>query len=171
MAEPVYLFVEGTKQGKFECDFTKDHKVVKNGIPILTFATEVEAPRDIATGQASGRRQHKPVFFTKQVDATSAQFWQALTTNEALKKVEFQFYRIQKTGQMELYFKITLEKATLASMKMIQATEHEGGEGAKTSAGVGIYAARDEIALAYEKITWEHMIAKKVAEDDWVNRL
>ncbi len=171
MAEPVYVWVEGSKQGKFDCDFTKDHKVVKNGIPVLTFASEVEAPRDVATGGASGRRQHKPVIFTKQVDSTSAQFWSALSNNEELKKVEFHFYRIQKTGQMELYFKITLERANVCQMKMIQATEHEGGAGASTSAGAGLYAARDEISFSYQKISWEHVIAKKMAEDDWATRI
>ncbi len=170
--EPVYMKCKGEKQGDFKSDFTVKHKVVGDSIPILTFANEVTAPRDAATGQASGRRQFKPLIFTKQLDATSPMFWQAISTNEKLEKVEFTFFRIQKTGQMEPYYKITLENATMASMKMIQATESEGGESAKTSsATTGVYAAREEIHLVFEKITWEHLIAKKVATDAWENRL
>lgn len=171
MAEPVYLFAKGEKQGDFKSDFTVKHKMVEGGIPILTFANEVLAPRDIATGQASGRRQYKPLLFTKQLDSTSPMWWKAISENEKLTTVEFRFFRIQKTGQMEMYFKILLEGANLASMKMIQATESEGGESAKTSAGAGIYAAREEISVTFEKITWEHLIAKKMATDDWATRL
>jgi len=174
MAEPGYLFLEGEKQGKFESDFTKAHKVVEGGIQFLTFASEVTAPRDVATGQASGRRQFKAVVFTKQLDSTSPMFWQAITQNEMIKKVEFRFFRIQKTGQMELYYTVTLEKANLSSVKMIMATESEGGgDGGKhgTSVGAGLYAAREEIALHFEKITWEHKIAKKMATDEWATRI
>jgi len=171
MAEPGYLFLEGEKQGKFDCDFTKGHKTVEGGIPFLSFASEVNAPRDIATGQASGRRQFKPVVFTKQLDSTSPMFWQAITQNEMIKKAEFRFFRIQKTGQMELYYTVTLEKANLSSVKMIMATESEGGQEAKTSVGSGLYAAREEISLHFEKVTWEHKIAKKMATDEWATRI
>lgn len=170
MAEPGYLFLEGEKQGKFESDFTKAHKVVEGGIPFLTFANEVVAPRDIETGQASGRRQFKAIVFTKQLDSTSPQFWQAITQNEMIKKAEFRFYRIQKTGQMELYYTITLEKANLSAVKMIMATESAGSD-ARTSSTSGLYAAREEISITFEKITWEHKVAKKMATDEWATRL
>jgi len=173
MAEPGYLFLEGEKLGKFECDFTKEHKndLVKGGIPFLSFASEVNAPRDIATNQASGRRQFKAVVFTKQLDSTSPMFWQAITQNELIKKAEFRFFRITKTNSMELYYTVTLEKANLSSVKMIMATESEGGDAARTSVGSGLYAAREEIALHFEKIAWEHKIAKKMAEDAWATRI
>ncbi len=36
---------------------------------------EIVAPRDLATGQASGKRMHKPVTFTKSIDAASPKFF------------------------------------------------------------------------------------------------
>ncbi len=171
MAEPVYVFIEGANSGKFESDITKAHKVVAGGIAVLSFANEVLAPKDVATGQASGRRQFKPLHFTKQADSTSPLFWSAITKNEVLKKVEFKFFRITKSGQMENYFSIVLDNASKASMKKIQATESEGGESAKTTAGAGLYAAREEISVTFEKITWEHVIAKKMAADSWAERV
>jgi type VI secretion system secreted protein Hcp len=171
MQEPVYMTCQGEKQGPFKSDFTVKHKVVGDAIPILTFANEVIAPRDAATGMATGKRNFKPVIFTKLLDSTSPMFWQAITKNEKLTKVEFTFFRIQKTGQMEPYYKITLENATLSSMKMLQATESEGGESAKTSANAGLYAAREEIGMVFEKVTWEHLVAKKMTTDAWEDRL
>lgn len=38
---------------------------------IVTSESNVKSPRDIATGQASGKRQHKPLTVTKEVDKAS----------------------------------------------------------------------------------------------------
>jgi hypothetical protein len=38
---------------------------------IVTSESNVKSPRDIATGQASGKRQHKPVTIVKEVDKAS----------------------------------------------------------------------------------------------------
>lgn len=51
---------------------------------------EVKSPRDVATGQASGKRQHAPVCIYKAASATSAQYFLATVTNEALKSVSFE---------------------------------------------------------------------------------
>jgi hypothetical protein len=39
--------------------------------PMVTFNFEVQAPRDMATGQASGKRMHKPFVITKELDKMS----------------------------------------------------------------------------------------------------
>ncbi|MBI3260695.1 MAG: type VI secretion system tube protein Hcp [Ignavibacteriae bacterium] len=36
----------------------------------ITFTYDVKSPRDVATGQASGKRQHKPITITKEFDKT-----------------------------------------------------------------------------------------------------
>jgi type VI protein secretion system component Hcp len=65
--------IEGTKQGVFAA--------AKGGnIAGLRFGYTVKSPRDAATGQATGRRQHGPVVVTKMVGTASPQIFQALTT-------------------------------------------------------------------------------------------
>lgn len=164
MAEPGYLFIEGSKQGKFDSDQTKGHKVVADGIPFLSFHAEVTSPRDAATGQTSGRRQWKAVQFSKAVDASSPMFWSAVTQNELIKKAEFRFFRIQKSAAMELYYQVVLEEATVSRVQMVQAVE---GDASGTSVGAGLYAAREVIEIAFRKITFEHKLAKKMMSDDW----
>ena len=93
-ASAAYKFtvqIEGSKQGKLkgECS-DKDQKDLLCGID---FSYEVVAPMDSATGQPSGKRQHKPVVITKEVGAASPQIFQALATNELLKSVLISFYR------------------------------------------------------------------------------
>ena len=89
MAYEFYVSIEGTKQGKFKGESTREAH--RDKIPALAFSYEVTSPRDVATGQASGRRQHGPVTFVKAWGAASPQLFQALTTNEVLKTVLFEF--------------------------------------------------------------------------------
>src|SRR5579872_4319813 len=49
-------------------------------IPILGFSMGVTAPRDSASGQASGKRQHKPIVVVKDVDTSSSQMFGALAS-------------------------------------------------------------------------------------------
>jgi type VI secretion system secreted protein Hcp len=71
------LTTEGTKQ-KFA---TSDR--------VSGLKYDVKTPRDAASGMATGRRQHGAVCIYKPASATTPQYFQALTTNEALKSVTF----------------------------------------------------------------------------------
>jgi type VI secretion system secreted protein Hcp len=76
------MTIEGTRQGVFPG--------AKGGaIAGLRFSYAAMSPRDAASGQASGKRQHSPIVVTKMVGAASPQIFQALTTNEVLKSVVF----------------------------------------------------------------------------------
>jgi type VI secretion system secreted protein Hcp len=49
------------------------------------------SPRDPATGQASGKRQHKPVVITREWGTSMPQFLAAVATNEVLTKLTMEF--------------------------------------------------------------------------------
>ena len=74
------LTIDGTKQGMFPGG--------KGGaIAGYQFGYAVNAPRDAATGQLTGRRLHAPVVVTKLVGTASPQILQALISNEVLRSV------------------------------------------------------------------------------------
>jgi hypothetical protein len=54
----IYISVEGTKQGKFKGE-TSMVKGFTDQSRVLKFSYGVVSPRDVSTGQASGKRQHK----------------------------------------------------------------------------------------------------------------
>ena len=64
---PLYLQVHA---GDLDGDGRPDDSVLKlvcaDGTVKQAFFHEVKAPRDVATGQASGKRTHKPVTFVKE---------------------------------------------------------------------------------------------------------
>src|SRR5262249_42782078 len=83
-----YVSIQGAKQGKFKGEGAHAHK---NVIPAHSFSYEVISPRDVATGQATGKRQHSPVTISKEWGAASPQLFQAAVTNEPLQSVLFEF--------------------------------------------------------------------------------
>ena len=158
MAYPFYITIEGQKQGKLKG--ATDRKAQAGKIAGVRFYAETVSPRDAATGQASGRRMHKPIRFTKEWDASSPQLFQACVTNETLKSVLFEFIRTDETGQEEVHFKVKLTNANIASFKSyVDLTDATGDP----------YDAREleDVELTFQKIELEDVGGKTMAVDDW----
>lgn len=158
MSYPFYISIEGAKQGKFKGD-----AVAKEGagkIRGVRFFSETISPRDAATGQASGKRVHKPILFTKEWDAASPQLFQALVTNEVLTNVLFEFIRTNENGEDVVHFTVRLTNANIASIKSyVDLTDTTGDA----------YDAHEleDVEIAFRKIELENVDAKTIAMDDW----
>lgn len=158
MAYVFYVTIKGSKQGAFKGEsIRKPHKDKIEGI---SFEYEVVSPRDVATGQASGKRQHKPVKFTKEWGAASPLLFTSCVTNEVLDEVLFEFYHTTDQGVEEVHHKIKLTKATVASVKQFI-------NPAKHAERVDIHEL-EEIALTFQKIEIDNVIGKTAASDDWI---
>jgi type VI secretion system secreted protein Hcp len=163
MAYEFYLKVEGSKQGKFKGDgISSKHKDEISG---LKFHYEVMSPRDAATGQASGKRQHKPIMVTTEWGAFSPQLFQALTTNETLKKVDISFYKTNKMGEEQVYSTMKLTNANVTGAKFYGGIE-DGADGSSAKhASVGGGHELTEWSFTFQKIEFE--AEKSMAVDDW----
>jgi type VI secretion system Hcp family effector len=62
---------------------------------VLNVEAEILAPRDIATGQASGKRQYKPILLTKAMGLSTPQLQQHQAANQAISALTLTF--VQKT--------------------------------------------------------------------------
>jgi len=153
----IFLTIEGTKQGKL-----KGEPGLGERIPVLRVSYEVAAPKDMATGQASGKRQHGEVLVVKDWGAASPQLLQALTQNELFKSVLIEFFRTGAGGQEEATEIMRLSDATISKMKMT-VSDASSGDG---PAGRLI----DEVRFTFRKIEITHPAAKSTFSDDWVTR-
>jgi type VI secretion system secreted protein Hcp len=135
-ANNVFMSVIGTR-GPMQGDAKSPHG--SEWMPVLEFDESVIAPRDAATGQATGKRQHQPVKIVKQVDAASPQLQKAATTGEHLKEVVFQLYR-NNSGKEELYETVRLTDAIVSSF------QNRGGSTAHSG------HPTEEISFEYAKI-------------------
>jgi type VI secretion system secreted protein Hcp len=160
MAYEFYVTVEGTKQGKFKGESIRDaHKEKIGG---LSFEYEIVSPRDAATGQASGKRQHKPITITKEWGPSSPQIFQALATNEVLKKVLFEFFKTDDSGKEVCYQTIALENGTISKLR-----QYSGQAGGAKHGEEHDTHELEDVSFTFQKITMTNNTGKTAASDDW----
>jgi type VI secretion system secreted protein Hcp len=163
MAYEFYVTTKGATQGAFKGESTRKGHEAK--APGISYQHEVSSPRDIATGLASGKRQHKPIVFTKEWGPSSPQFFLALVTNEQLPEVLFEFIKTSREGKEQVYYTIKLVNATVSNIRYATGKGESAGS-AKTLATYDTHEL-EEISLTYQRIEVEHQLAKTAAIDDW----
>jgi type VI secretion system secreted protein Hcp len=147
----IYIAVEGTKQGKFKGEspgiqFNDQSRVLK-------FSYSVVSPRDVSTGLASGKRQHKPIVVTREPGAASPQFFTALITNEVLKSVVIRFWRVKASGVSEVQQIITLTNASISDFR-----QYVGDDGRWL----------EDVVFAFQQIRIENTPGATIAVDSWM---
>lgn len=153
-AAPIAGKCAGQQQGLIKGSSTIKGREGTYSITALSHG--ITSPRDAASGQATGRRQHKPLTFTMGVDRSTPQFIRALTTNEGLTACTFNFWRPAKGagGQAveKNYFRVQLGDARVVDYSL---SGRPGGADVVT------------FALTYSKISWNWTDGGITAEDDW----
>jgi type VI secretion system secreted protein Hcp len=117
---------------------------------VLEFEQGIVSPRDAGSGQATGKRQYKPIMIVKQVDASTPRLLQACSNNEILPTVQFVLH---PPGASADQLKVTLTNAVCADLTD---TTSEGGT-----------MELETINFTFQKIKVEHLIAKTSFQDDW----
>jgi type VI secretion system secreted protein Hcp len=154
----IHLLVEGTKQGKFK-GTGKD-----NIIECAYYGYTLVSPRDIASGMATGKREHHPVMIHKELNQSSPQFAQALVTNESLKKVTLKFFHAKGSGSKGSgkevhYYTITLTNARVIGIRHFAPDSIDFANAPEPPT--------EEIQFTFEKIEWNSIEGNTVASDDW----
>lgn len=146
----LYVKVVGMKQGTFKGDglTTKAHL---DQMLASTFDYGLVSPRDPASGQATGKRQHKPVVITKEWGPSMPQFLQAAATNERLTKVTMEFWDTDRTGVQRLHFVVTLTNASISEVKQHLVSD----------------LLTEDLSFTFQKIMVEDKIGKTTFTDDW----
>lgn len=146
----LYVKVVGKRQGTFKGDGLRA-KGHESQMLASTFDYGLVSPRDIATGQASGKRQHKPVVITKEWGPSMPQFLTAAATNEQLTTVTMEFWDSDTRGVQRLHFLVTLTDASVSEVKQRLAND----------------LLTEDLSFTFRKITVEDKIGKTIFMDDW----
>ena len=83
MALNAYLSLKGESHGHINGSVTQAGR--EDLIEVIAVNHEVLTPRDAASGLPTGKRQHKPITITKDVDKSSPLLYRALAENELLR--------------------------------------------------------------------------------------
>jgi type VI secretion system secreted protein Hcp len=148
----------GQKSGKIQGSVTQKGREGTSAVIAMSHA--VASPRDAVTGLPSGKRQHKALTVTKELDRASTALRQALTSNEILTTVDLLFYRADRTiGSEVQYFTIRLTNATIAAIEMAMPNNKH--------ADLTSLETFEDVSFTYQKIEWTWLENNAMAADDW----
>ncbi|HEY4126532.1 MAG TPA: Hcp family type VI secretion system effector [Gammaproteobacteria bacterium] len=113
MPIPGNLTLVGKDQGPIEgsCDIEGR----EDTILVQAFKHLVEIPTN-DSGVPSGRRVHRPLMITKEVDKSSPKLYQVLCSGEVLTEVTLRWYRLDGSGDETQYFTVMLQNALIVKL-------------------------------------------------------
>lgn len=114
MASPLYMWIENEQGNPVEGSVVNGDER-QGSIEVLSLSHSVEIPTDVHSGSLNGMRRHNAVKFTKAIDKSSTELFQAVTTGKTLKKVLVRFYKIDPEGQEAEYYRIEYEDAKITN--------------------------------------------------------
>jgi type VI secretion system secreted protein Hcp len=167
MAFEAYLSCTFTQQGASQGQSPRPAH--KSEIPVLRVDYQVESPRDVATGKASGKRYHRPLTILKEWGASSPQFFAACWTNELISTLKLTFWQKDANGADQQHYQITLTNAYVVKARAYTGDANSDDSSANTAKNASEYDTMEleEISFAFDKIQVEDMIAKTIAADSW----
>jgi len=162
MALNAYLNLKGQKHGDVKGSVTQKGREGK--IMVIAANHEVLSPMDPVSGFATGKIQHKPFVITKELDKSTPVLYDIMVTNENITEWELQFWRPSISsrtgvGTETQNYTVKLSNARIVDIRF-QMLNNKNPDLMK-------YAEYEEVAFAYEKITWTWNDGGITAEDDW----
>jgi type VI secretion system secreted protein Hcp len=162
MALNAYLKITGQKQGEIKGSVIQTGR--KDKIQVIAVSHEIVSPRDPASGLPTGKRMHKALVITKELDKSSPLLYNALTNNENIKDWTLEFWTPQikastGTGQEVQHYTIKLVNANIASITFRMPNNKHPD--------LMKFAEYEEVAFTYQKIIWTWNDGGVQAEDDW----
>lgn len=157
MALNAYLRLRGQKQGDIKGSVTQKGREGK--IMVIAVSHDVISPRDAASGLATGKRQHRPLTITKEVDRSTPLLNSALVNNEAFAEFELQFFQPTANGTERNHYTIRLANAYITSIGLRMLNNKDPA--------TMKFAEYEEVSFTYEKIEWIWTDGGISAIDSW----
>jgi type VI secretion system secreted protein Hcp len=157
MALNAYLTIVAEKQGLIRGSVTQKGRAGK--ILVTAASHQVICPRDPASGIPTGKRVHKPLLLTKELDCSTPLLLNILAHNENIRSLELQFWQPSPTGAERQHFTIRLTNANISAIQFKLPSTR--------SPKLSRYNEYEEIAFTYQKIEWTWTEGGITADDDW----
>lgn len=157
MPMPIHMTLKGQNTGEIKGGCTQKGR--EGSIILFHFDHDVLSPRDIASGLPTGKRQHRPIRVTKEIDKSSPLLYGVLCNNENLTEVVFKFWKPSPTGAEVQYYTIKLTNANISARKTFF-PNMLFPENTRLP-------HLEEVEFTYQKIEWTFEDGGITAEDDW----
>lgn len=153
----VFMTMTGQSQGRIDGEITQVGREKQHRL--LAYSHEIVSPRDPASGQATGKRQHQPFRIVKLINQGSPMLLTAMKNNEALTEVVVDIWTPSATGREEKLFTYTLKNARIVSLRPWMPN--------KSDTSAQPYPPAEEIAFVYESIKITFHNGGIESTDDW----
>ena len=156
--------VQGERQGAFKGGVIQKGR--EGWIEIIASNHVIKSPRDVASGQATGKRQHEPMEFTMYYDQSMPMWYQSLVNNESLKEVVIAYFSPNKLGTAggqgveTLTYELKLTNAFVAEMGF-EMPNNKNPE-------LQRYENLVKVSVVYQKIEGTWKLGNKIWSDDWL---
>ncbi len=158
MANLIYLTLNGQTQGLISARCSSlDSIGNKAQIAHLDEIMVYELSHAISRNQNAS---HQPIIIQKPIDKSSPLLGKAISENELLTCI-LDFYRINRFGSQEIYYRIKLTEATIKNIRL-----HSPNSLRESGA-----QPTESISIDYKSITWEHPEAGTSAYSFWEDRV
>ena len=157
MALNAYLRLKGETQGEIKGSVTQGGR--EDSIMVIGFSHDIVSPRDAASGLPTGKRQHKPVVITKEIDKATPLLHNVLVNNENITEWELRFWQPSASGKEFQFYTVQLVNASIAGIKS-EMLNNKYPENMP-------HKEREQISFCYQKIIWTFEDGGITAEDDW----
>ena len=144
MALNAYLVLKGKKQGIIKGSVTQKGK--EGQIAVYAVEHNISSPRDSASGQATGKRVHRPLTITKEIDVSTPLLHKALVDNENIVEFSLFFWAPGSQGKEIQYYTIKLTNASIIAINTAMLNNKEAG-----NANMPVL---EEVSFVYQKIEW-----------------
>ena len=154
----VFMTATGDKQGLIRGEVTQRGR--ENQHRLLAYSHEIVSPRDPATGQATGKRQHQPFRIVKVLNQGSPPLMTAMTTGESLSSVVIDIWTPSTTTGVEVkLLSYTLTNARIVSLRPWMPN--------RSDASALTYPPAEEIAFTYQTIKVTYWNGGIESVDEW----
>ena len=159
MAETIHLYLQAN--GKDVPGESTQHSLDREGsIECLFFEHSVATAREASSGQASGRRQYKPLRVRKRIDASSPLLFKALVENQRIDGT-FKFFRPDPTGdgQTQQFYTIAISDGRVEGITQVSEDTMQPAQSTQPP--------MEEISFVFHTISWTHEANGVTHEDSW----
>ena len=151
-ANNIFMTLTGQKSGAVKGSVTQKGR--ENSIAVSAFEDEVMSPRDPASGLPTGKRQHKPIKVTIELDQSAPILYNMLSSNENITTLELKFWHPSASGVESQFYTVKLTNASIAEIH------------ASTDA---THPTTLDVSFTYQKIQWLWTDGGITAMDNWQN--
>jgi len=131
----------------------------QGSIEVLSMNHKITSPVDMKTGKLTGNRTHSPVTILKKIDISTPFLTKACCSGECLKEITVSLYHINQHGREAEYFRYIMNNARIAGIQpIIGGTEDNYAED------------KEQLAIIYEKMHWQHIEGNYAYTDSWNER-